>query len=78
MGEKEPVYVWLVWNDSDYYGPDPAEWPWIFISEELAKARAFELRGVQRPESLLAVDDPWPYRWERVEIIRLGSGCCRG
>lgn len=31
--------VYVVWNDGDYYGPDAADSPWIFDTEQKARDR---------------------------------------
>lgn len=39
----EEIVVFVVWDDYDYYGPDPAPGPWLFDSLNAAKARVDDL-----------------------------------
>lgn len=66
--------VYLLWDEADYYGPDPGsydyntlkgEHPWVFAAREDAVAAAIERSDARRPPLM---DVPWPFTIEEIEV----------
>lgn len=62
-------FVFLLWNEADYYGPDPAD-PFVFATVKAAETRLLEVTESKeprrRPDGML---EGWPYYIERVEVV---------
>jgi hypothetical protein len=71
----EDLAVWAVWDDSDYYGPDPAPEPWLFDDRDAAKARVNELTR-RNPGEWQESDGVWEragYRVQQETIYRAAT-----